>query len=115
MKKTLVGLTAAVLAGAAGASNAADLYAPASLKDGAAFVPAPVWTGFYFGANIGSAWSSVELGRNVFNNNISVCEVPPLLSRLTPTRKPSQVAAKVAAVGPRYAAPLVLGASAEPV
>jgi hypothetical protein len=77
MKKTLVGLTAAVLAGAAGAGHAADLYAPASLKDGAAFVPAPVWTGFYFGANIGAAWSSVELGRNVYTNNISVCETPP--------------------------------------
>jgi outer membrane immunogenic protein len=78
MKKTLVGVMAAVLAGAAGAGHAADLYAPApaSLKDGAAFVPAPVWTGFYFGANIGAAWSSVDLGRNVYNNNISVCETP---------------------------------------
>jgi hypothetical protein len=61
MKKTLVGATIAVLAGAAGAGHAADLYATPSLKDAAPFVPAPVWTGFYFGANIGSAWSSVDL------------------------------------------------------
>ena len=77
MKKTLLGVTIAALVGAAGAGNAADMYAPASLKDGAAFVPAPVWTGFYVGANVGSAWSNVDLGRNVFNNNISVCETPP--------------------------------------
>ncbi|MGB9165062.1 MAG: porin family protein, partial [Rhodomicrobium sp.] len=66
MKKTLVGATIAVLAGAAGAGHAADLYATPSLKDAAPFVPAPVWTGFYLGANVGSAWSSIELGRNVF-------------------------------------------------
>ena len=76
-EKTLVGATTAVLVGAAGAGHAADLYAPPSLKDGAAFVPAPVWTGFYFGANIGSAWSSIELGRERFAT---------LLSRSLPLR-----------------------------
>ena len=72
MKKTLVGATIAVLVGAADAGNAADIYAPASLKDGAAFVPAPVWTGFYFGANIGAAWSSVDLGACLSNRRISL-------------------------------------------
>jgi len=57
MKKTLVA-AAVALVSAAGAANAADMYA-GGMKD-AAFVPPPLWTGFYIGANVGGAWADLK-------------------------------------------------------
>ncbi len=57
MKKTLAA-AAVALAGAAGAANAADLYS-GGLKD-TAFVPPPLWTGLYIGANVGGAWADLK-------------------------------------------------------
>jgi len=46
-------------------ANAADIYAPApgSFKDIPVIAPAPVWTGFYAGVNLGAAWSNVDINR----------------------------------------------------
>ena len=57
MKKTLAA-AAVALVGAAGAANAADMYA-GGMKD-AAFVPPPLWTGFYIGAHVGGAWADLD-------------------------------------------------------
>ncbi len=57
MKKTL-GAAAVALVCAAGAANAADMYA-GGMKD-TAFVPPPLWTGLYIGANVGGAWSDLK-------------------------------------------------------
>ena len=57
MKKTLAA-AAVALAGAAGAANAADMYA-GGMKD-VAFVPPPLWTGFYIGAHVGGAWADLD-------------------------------------------------------
>jgi opacity protein-like surface antigen len=57
MKKTLAA-AAVALAGAAGAANAADMYA-GGMKD-VAFVPPPLWTGLYIGAHIGGAWADLQ-------------------------------------------------------
>ena len=40
--------------------NAADLYSGGGMKDAPVFVPAAVWTGFYFGANIGAGWANLQ-------------------------------------------------------
>src|SRR6516165_2595195 len=57
MKKTLAA-AAVALAGAAGAANAADMYA-GGMKD-VAFVPPPLWTGLYIGAHVGGAWADLQ-------------------------------------------------------
>jgi opacity protein-like surface antigen len=57
MKKTLAA-AAVVLAGAAGAANAADMYA-GGMKD-VGFVPPPLWTGLYIGAHVGGAWADLQ-------------------------------------------------------
>jgi opacity protein-like surface antigen len=57
MKKTLAA-AAVALAGAAGAANAADMYA-GGMKD-VAFVPPPLWTGLYIGAHVGGAWTDLQ-------------------------------------------------------
>jgi opacity protein-like surface antigen len=57
MKKTLAA-AAVALAGAAGAANAADMYA-GGMKD-TAFVPPPLWTGLYIGAHVGGAWTDLK-------------------------------------------------------
>ncbi|MGC2396059.1 MAG: hypothetical protein WA579_08685, partial [Rhodomicrobium sp.] len=57
MKKTLAA-AAVALAGAAGAANAADMYA-GGMKD-VAFVPPPLWTGLYIGAHVGGAWADLD-------------------------------------------------------
>ena len=57
MKKTL-GAAAVALICAAGAANAADMYA-GGMKD-TAFVPPPLWTGLYIGAHVGGAWADLK-------------------------------------------------------
>ncbi len=52
MQKTLVAAAAAALMGVAGAANAADVYAPTSLKD-TPYAVAPSWTGFHIGLGVG--------------------------------------------------------------
>ena len=71
MKKILAA-AAVALAGAAGAANAADMYA-GGMKD-VAFVPPPLWTGFYIGAHVGGAWADLETRDRfgVFNNPVVV-------------------------------------------
>ena len=61
MKRTLAAVAAAALIGVAGAANATDMYAPASLKDQPVIVPPPTWTGFYIGAHVGGFWSDVQI------------------------------------------------------
>ena len=60
MNKTLAAATVAALVGVAGAANAADLYKGGSLKDVPAYVPPPLWTGFYIGAHVGGAWADIK-------------------------------------------------------
>ena len=71
MKKILAA-AAVALVGAAGAANAADMYA-GGMKD-VAFVPPPLWTGFYIGAHVGGAWADLETRDRfgVFNNPVVV-------------------------------------------
>ncbi len=58
MNKILTTTAIVALLGAAGAANAADIYAP-GYKDGPA-VAYPSWTGYYIGAHIGGAWSTAD-------------------------------------------------------
>jgi outer membrane immunogenic protein len=69
MNKTLTATAIVALLGAAGVANAADFYAP-GYKDGpvAAY---PTWTGYYIGAHIGGAWSTID-----FTDVTSVPNVP---------------------------------------
>src|SRR3974377_936880 len=80
MKNTLAAATIAALVGVAGAPNAAYLY-KGSTKDFPAYVPPPLWTGFYIGAHVGGIWADIRnhdiddfmlRGRNFgWNNNNS--------------------------------------------
>ena len=63
MKKILAAAAVAALVGAAGTANAADMYAPAGLKD-TPYVAAPTWTGFYLGAHVGGAWGELKNNYN---------------------------------------------------
>jgi outer membrane immunogenic protein len=38
---------------------------PNGYKDQVGYIPPPIWQGFYFGGNIGGAWSSIEPASNV--------------------------------------------------
>jgi outer membrane immunogenic protein len=58
MKKTLAA-AAVALAGAAGAANAADMYA-GGMKDVGFVPPPPLWTGLYIGAHVGGAWADLD-------------------------------------------------------
>ncbi len=60
-------LSALVMAAAA---NAADLYSGGGYKDAPPpiYIPAPMWTGLYFGAHAGADWSSLQTGQNVWND-----------------------------------------------
>src|SRR6516225_3475928 len=82
MKNTLAAATIAALVGVAGAANAADLY-KGSTKDVPAYVPPPLWTGFYIGAHVGGIWADIKnrdldgftdagLARSFNNNNDGV-------------------------------------------
>ncbi len=67
MHKTLTATVIVALLGAAGATNAADIYAP-GYKDGP-YVAYPNWTGYYIGAHIGGAWAAADFtDLNVFPN-----------------------------------------------
>lgn len=46
-------------------ANAADLYAGGGFKDAPVYAPAPLWTGFYIGANAGAEWSDFNTARSV--------------------------------------------------
>ena len=48
--------------------NAADLYSGGGFKDAPVYAPAPMWTGFYFGAHLGADWANLKTGRNVWND-----------------------------------------------
>ena len=52
--------------------NAADLYSGGGLKDAPVYAPAPMWTGFYFGAHLGADWSSIQTGRNVWDDGYTL-------------------------------------------
>ncbi len=73
MNKTLTATAIVALLGAAGAANAADFYAP-GYKDGP-IVAYPSWTGYYIGAHIGGAWSTIDFNDTIanvpFNNDTS--------------------------------------------
>ena len=59
MTKTFAAATFVALFGVVGAANAADFY-HGSLKDAPAFVPPPMWTGFYIGGHVGGAWGEFQ-------------------------------------------------------
>ena len=65
MKKTLMAAVAATLLGMGGAATAADMYSGGGLKDVPAYVPPPLWTGFYIGGHMGIAWSQLDLNDHV--------------------------------------------------
>ena len=46
-------------------ANAADIYA-GGMKEAPVYAPAPVWTGFYFGAHAGVDWSSLQFNNHTF-------------------------------------------------
>ena len=66
MKKTLMAAATAALLGMGGAATAADMYHGGGLKDVPAYVPPPLWTGFYIGGHMGIAWSQLDLNDHVF-------------------------------------------------
>lgn len=47
-------------------ANAADIYSGGSLKDAPAYIPPPMWTGFYIGGHLGAAWANLDTNRNTF-------------------------------------------------
>ena len=49
-----------LLAGGAQIASAADLPAQVYTKAAPAVAPAPTWTGFYAGVNLGGAWSNSD-------------------------------------------------------
>jgi outer membrane immunogenic protein len=61
--KILGATCASVIALGVGSAMAADLYQgqAGGLKDGPAFVPPPLWTGFYVGADIGGGWGNKDI------------------------------------------------------
>jgi opacity protein-like surface antigen len=69
MHKTLTATAILALLGAAGAANAADIYAP-GYKDGP-LVAYPTWTGYYIGGHVGGVWSTID-----FTDVTSVPSVP---------------------------------------
>ncbi len=57
MKKLVFAAALAAGIGAAGAASAGGLGGDASLKDEAAYAPAPIWSGYYIGGHIGALWN----------------------------------------------------------
>jgi opacity protein-like surface antigen len=64
---------AAALLGMGGAATAADMYSGGGLKDVPAYVPPPLWTGFYIGGHMGIAWSRLDLD----GHNFTACVAAP--------------------------------------
>jgi outer membrane immunogenic protein len=52
------------LAVASTGAHAADIYS-GGMKEPPAYIPPPLWTGFYIGAHIGAAWD--QFSKNTFN------------------------------------------------
>jgi outer membrane immunogenic protein len=49
-------------------ANAADMYA-GGMKDAPAYIPPPMWTGFYLGGHIGAAWENSSFNRHQFDDH----------------------------------------------
>ena len=49
-------------------ANAADMYA-GGMKDAPAYIPPPMWTGFYLGGHIGAAWENFSFNRHQFDDD----------------------------------------------
>ena len=49
-------------------ANAADMYA-GGMKDAPAYIPPPMWTGFYLGGHIGAAWENFSFNRRQFDDD----------------------------------------------
>jgi outer membrane immunogenic protein len=50
-------------------ANAADMYA-GGLKEAPAYIPPPMWTGFYLGGHIGAAWEDFNFNRHEFDDGL---------------------------------------------
>jgi outer membrane immunogenic protein len=61
------------LAVASTGANAADMYAGGGLKEAPAYIPPPLWTGFYIGAHIGAAWENFSFNRHEFSDCGNQC------------------------------------------
>jgi outer membrane immunogenic protein len=48
-------------------ANAADLYA-GGMKEAPAYIPPPLWTGFYIGGHLGAAWENFNFDRHRFDD-----------------------------------------------
>ena len=48
-------------------ANAADMYA-GGMKEAPAYIPPPMWTGFYLGGHIGAAWESFDFNGHQFDD-----------------------------------------------
>ena len=49
-------------------ANAADLYA-GGLREAPAYIPPPMWTGFYLGGHIGAAWENFSFNNHQFDDD----------------------------------------------
>jgi outer membrane immunogenic protein len=63
MLKTLAAVATAALAGAIGTASASDMYSrpPSASFVDEPYAAYPLWTGYYYGANIGGAWGNAEV------------------------------------------------------
>jgi opacity protein-like surface antigen len=50
-------------------ANAADIYSGGGYKE-PAYIPPPLWTGFYFGAHAGIDWAHLELNEHEFFDDV---------------------------------------------
>ncbi|MBI4724638.1 MAG: hypothetical protein HY765_06570, partial [Rhodomicrobium sp.] len=50
---------------ATGLAQAADLYNGYGYKDQPAYILTPAWAGFYAGAHLGGAWSTIDAAENI--------------------------------------------------
>ncbi|MGO9483074.1 MAG: outer membrane protein [Rhodomicrobium sp.] len=56
-------------------ANAADMYS-GGYKEAPAYVPPPLWTGFYFGLHMGIDWSQVDLNGHRFSDGWNYMNFP---------------------------------------
>jgi outer membrane immunogenic protein len=80
MKNTLAAATVAALTGIAGVANAADIYAPAAVGYKDVVVVAPIWAGFYVGANLGGAWSNSHAYSPLYNTGAGQQYIPSVVT-----------------------------------